>query len=108
MDLGTSALLTAWLYQCINSRELLSSPSEKGILLQSTLNFLTDRGILLTSGIGSSGSLGHGNTSDVAQLRIVESLLGVSVKQVACGSAHVVAVSVDHQVYAWGCGSNGK
>ncbi|XP_045600714.1 serine/threonine-protein kinase Nek8 [Procambarus clarkii] len=69
---------------------------------------VTDRGILLTSGIGSSGSLGHGNTSDVAQLRIVESLLGVSVKQVACGSAHVVAVSVDHQVYAWGCGSNGR
>lgn len=62
----------------------------------------------MTSGSGLSGSLGHGNTSDVAQLRIVESLLGVSVKQVACGSAHVVAVSVDHQVYAWGCGSNGE
>ncbi|XP_071545245.1 serine/threonine-protein kinase Nek8-like isoform X2 [Panulirus ornatus] len=69
---------------------------------------VTDRGILLTSGSGSSGSLGHGNTSDVAQLRIVESLLGVSVQQVACGSAHVVAVSVEHQVYAWGCGSNGR
>ncbi|KAG7153641.1 serine/threonine-protein kinase Nek8-like 1 [Homarus americanus] len=69
---------------------------------------VTDQGILLTSGVGTSGSLGHGNTSDVTQLRIVESLLGVSVKQVACGSAHVVAVSVDHQVYAWGCGNNGR
>nr|XP_053632557.1 serine/threonine-protein kinase Nek8-like [Cherax quadricarinatus] len=69
---------------------------------------VTDGGILLTSGTGSSGSLGHGDTRDVPQLRIVESLLGGSVKQVACGSAHMVAVSVDHQVYAWGCGSNGR
>lgn len=44
----------------------------------------------------------------MSQLRIVESLLGVSVKQVACGAAHTVAVSFDHQVYAWGCGANGE
>ncbi|ROT68230.1 putative serine/threonine-protein kinase Nek8-like [Penaeus vannamei] len=69
---------------------------------------VTNRGILLTCGKGSSGSLGHGNTSNVEQLRIVESLLSISVKEVACGSSHVVALSVDHQVFSWGCGDNGR
>ncbi|KAK7066817.1 Serine/threonine-protein kinase Nek8 [Halocaridina rubra] len=69
---------------------------------------ITDKGILMTSGIGSSGCLGHGNVSDVAQLKIVESLLGVSIKQIVCGSSHVIALSADKQVYSWGCGDNGR
>ena len=62
----------------------------------------------MTSGSGASGSLGHGGTTDVAQLKIVDSLLGVSIRQVACGKSHVLALSADQQVYAWGCGDNGK
>lgn len=69
---------------------------------------ITDRGILMTSGSGASGSLGHGSTNDVTQLKIVESLLGVSIKQIACGASHVVALSADQQVYTWGCGDNGR
>ncbi|KAK3864146.1 hypothetical protein Pcinc_030134 [Petrolisthes cinctipes] len=69
---------------------------------------VTDRGILLTMGDGLSGSLGHGDTSDVGRLRMVESLLGVAVAEVACGARHILARSVDGDVYAWGCGIDGR
>lgn len=71
-------------------------------------SFPSDRGILLTMGDGLSGSLGHGDTSDVGRLRMVESLLGVAVAEVACGAHHILARSVDGAVYAWGCGADGR
>ncbi|XP_068205822.1 serine/threonine-protein kinase Nek8-like isoform X2 [Palaemon carinicauda] len=91
---------------------ILKSPSSVVIVQvacgEGFIACITDRGILMTSGSGASGSLGHGSTNDVSQLKIVESLLGVSIKQIACGTAHVIALSADHQVYTWGCGDNGR
>ncbi|RUS85141.1 hypothetical protein EGW08_007105 [Elysia chlorotica] len=69
---------------------------------------LTDRGILMTFGSGVNGCLGHGNCNDVVQAKIVEALLGYEVVQVSCGASHVLAVTNEHEVFAWGRGDNGR
>ncbi|XP_076440668.1 serine/threonine-protein kinase Nek8-like [Babylonia areolata] len=69
---------------------------------------LTDRGILMTYGSGANGCLGHGNYNDVTQAKIVEALLGYEVVQVSCGASHVLAVTNEHEVFAWGRGDNGR
>ncbi|KAJ6657257.1 hypothetical protein lerEdw1_002624 [Lerista edwardsae] len=69
---------------------------------------LTDRGIVLTFGSGSSGCLGHETFVDVSQPKIVEALLGYEITQVACGASHILAVSNEGEVFAWGRGDNGR
>ncbi|XP_060602360.1 serine/threonine-protein kinase Nek8-like [Ruditapes philippinarum] len=69
---------------------------------------LTDRGILMTYGSGANGCLGHGNLNDVTQAKIVEALLGYEVVQVSCGASHVLAVTNENEVFAWGRGDNGR
>lgn len=69
---------------------------------------VTDRGLLMTFGNGSSGCLGHGNYTDVAQAKIVEALLGYEVTQVSCGMSHIMAVTNEHQIFAWGRSDNGR
>ncbi|CAK8692248.1 unnamed protein product [Clavelina lepadiformis] len=69
---------------------------------------LTDRGILMTFGSGSNGCLGHGSFQDMDRPTIVESLLGFELTQIACGSYHMLAVSSDGDVFAWGRGENGR
>ncbi|KAH3849775.1 serine/threonine-protein kinase Nek8-like [Dreissena polymorpha] len=69
---------------------------------------LTDRGILMTYGSGAHGCLGHGSLNDVTQAKIVEALLGYEVVQVSCGASHVLAVTNENQVFAWGRGDNGR
>lgn len=69
---------------------------------------LTDRGIIMTFGSGSNGCLGHGNFTDVTQPKIVEALLGYEIVQVACGASHVLAISNEGEVFAWGRGDNGR
>ncbi|XP_054901332.1 serine/threonine-protein kinase Nek8 isoform X4 [Poeciliopsis prolifica] len=69
---------------------------------------MTDRGIIMTFGSGSNGCLGHGNFNDVTQPKIVEALLGYELVQVSCGASHVVAVTNEREVFAWGRGDNGR
>ncbi|XP_029401970.1 serine/threonine-protein kinase Nek8 isoform X2 [Mus pahari] len=69
---------------------------------------LTDRGIIMTFGSGSNGCLGHGNLTDISQPTIVEALLGYEMVQVACGASHVLALSTDGELFAWGRGDGGR
>uniref|UniRef100_A0A8C6NH13 Serine/threonine-protein kinase Nek8 n=1 Tax=Nothobranchius furzeri TaxID=105023 RepID=A0A8C6NH13_NOTFU len=69
---------------------------------------VTDRGIIMTFGSGSNGCLGHGNFNDVTQPKIVEALLGYELVQVSCGASHVLAVTNEREVFAWGRGDNGR
>ncbi|XP_030008586.1 serine/threonine-protein kinase Nek8 isoform X2 [Sphaeramia orbicularis] len=69
---------------------------------------MTDRGIIMTFGSGSNGCLGHGNFNDVTQPKIVEALLGYELIQVSCGASHVLAVTNEREVFAWGRGDNGR
>ncbi|XP_029963471.1 serine/threonine-protein kinase Nek8 [Salarias fasciatus] len=69
---------------------------------------MTDRGIIMTFGSGSNGCLGHGNFNDVTQPKIVEALLGYELVQVSCGASHVLAITNEREVFAWGRGDNGR
>ncbi|XP_057684987.1 serine/threonine-protein kinase Nek8 isoform X2 [Corythoichthys intestinalis] len=69
---------------------------------------MTDRGIIMTFGSGSNGCLGHGNFNDVTQPKIVEALLGYELVQVSCGASHVLAMTNEREVFAWGRGENGR
>ncbi|MBN3325201.1 NEK8 kinase, partial [Atractosteus spatula] len=69
---------------------------------------MTGKGIVMTFGSGSNGCLGHGNFNDVAQPKIVEALLGYELVQVSCGASHVLAVTNEREVFAWGRGDNGR
>lgn len=42
-----------------------------------------------------------------AQPKIVEALLGYELVQVSCGTSHVVAVTNEREVFAWGRGDSG-
>uniref|UniRef100_A0A452U5H4 Serine/threonine-protein kinase Nek8 n=1 Tax=Ursus maritimus TaxID=29073 RepID=A0A452U5H4_URSMA len=69
---------------------------------------LTDRGIIMTFGSGSNGCLGHGGLNDLSQPTIVEALLGYEMVQVACGASHVLALSTERELFAWGRGDGGR
>ncbi|XP_027373531.1 serine/threonine-protein kinase Nek8 isoform X2 [Bos indicus] len=69
---------------------------------------LTDRGIIMTFGSGSNGCLGHGGLNDISQPTIVEALLGYEMVQVACGASHVLALSTERELFAWGRGDGGR
>ncbi|XP_045381304.1 serine/threonine-protein kinase Nek8 isoform X3 [Lemur catta] len=69
---------------------------------------LTDRGIIMTFGSGSNGCLGHGSLTDISQPTIVEALLGYEMVQVACGASHVLALSTERELFAWGRGDGGR
>ncbi|XP_004857069.1 serine/threonine-protein kinase Nek8 isoform X2 [Heterocephalus glaber] len=69
---------------------------------------LTDRGIIMTFGSGSNGCLGHGSLTDISQPTIVEALLGYEMVQVACGASHVLALSTERELFAWGRGDRGR
>lgn len=72
-------------------------------------------GRLFTYGDGTFGVLGHGNLQSVSQPKEVESLKGLWVKSVACGSWHTAAIveiivdsykynAVGRKLFTWGDG----
>ncbi|RZC86728.1 hypothetical protein C5167_030082 [Papaver somniferum] len=80
---------------------------------------VSSSGQLFTYGEGTFGVLGHGNNLSVSQPKEVESLKGLRVKSVACGSWHMVAVvdimfdsskpnSLSGKLFTWGDGDKGK
>ncbi|XP_064477522.1 serine/threonine-protein kinase Nek8-like isoform X2 [Ornithodoros turicata] len=69
---------------------------------------LSETGILVSFGNGSSGCLGHGDRHDTEHPKIIEALLGYHVVSIACGDLHVVAVTKDNHVFAWGNADNGR
>uniref|UniRef100_UPI00398E6731 serine/threonine-protein kinase Nek9-like n=1 Tax=Pristiophorus japonicus TaxID=55135 RepID=UPI00398E6731 len=70
--------------------------------------FVSDNGIVMTSGDGAQGCLGHGDHFSTARPCLIEALLSVNVQAIACGQHHVVCVSGDGEVFSWGNGKYGK
>ena len=52
-------------------------------------------------GRGEDGQLGIGDTSDQHEPTYVDSLRGVGVKEIACGSGHTVVLTGEGEVYTW-------
>ena len=70
---------------------------------------LSDRGLVLATGSGSYGCLGHGSFVDVSESwRIVDHLLGSRIIDIACGSRHVIAVADNGDAFGWGESAGGR
>ncbi|KAJ6369515.1 hypothetical protein OIU76_027863 [Salix suchowensis] len=80
---------------------------------------ISSSGQLFTYGDGTFGVLGHGNLLSVSQPKEVESLKGLWVKSIACGSWHTAAIvdivvdpfkfnGVGGKLFTWGDGDKGR
>ncbi|XP_001660519.2 serine/threonine-protein kinase Nek8 [Aedes aegypti] len=69
--------------------------------------FWTNLGVVLSCGDNSSGCLGHGNQISLLVPKIVQKLNNIRIRQVACGSQHVVALSDGGHLYTWGSSNDG-
>eukprot|EP00163_Fabomonas_tropica_P003533 TRINITY_DN1302_c0_g1_i2.p1 TRINITY_DN1302_c0_g1~~TRINITY_DN1302_c0_g1_i2.p1 ORF type:complete len:2219 (+),score=807.59 TRINITY_DN1302_c0_g1_i2:52-6657(+) len=69
---------------------------------------LTENGEVYTWGWGEDGRLGHGVEDNELTPRMVETLRGERVVQVACGGHHTLALTDRGDLYAWGWGEDGK
>ncbi|XP_058465564.1 probable E3 ubiquitin-protein ligase HERC2 [Malaya genurostris] len=71
---------------------------------------ITSQGHVLTWGKGRYGRLGHGDSEDQLQPKLVEALLGYRAIDIACGSgdAQTLCITDDDNVYSWGDGDYGK
>ncbi|KDO32822.1 hypothetical protein SPRG_02515 [Saprolegnia parasitica CBS 223.65] len=69
---------------------------------------LSDEGELYTFGEGKFGRLGHNSERNQLVARVVETLHGKRIKQVACGGFHTAAVTDTGEIYTWGGGEHGQ
>ena len=69
---------------------------------------LTADGRVFSWGEGDDGKLGHGTTATVETPRLIESLDGLRIRDIAAGSSHSAAVSSSGELYTWGLGEYGR
>lgn len=69
---------------------------------------LSSEGEVYSWGEGEDGKLGHGNKLPCDRPRIIESLRGKDVVDVACGGAHSAAITASGELYTWGKGRYGR
>lgn len=63
---------------------------------------VTKQGEVFCWGQGKWGRLGQKNDLDISSPKIVDSLNGIHIKQVACGEYHTCALTNSGEVYTWG------
>ncbi|KAL8607282.1 hypothetical protein ACOMHN_047613 [Nucella lapillus] len=69
---------------------------------------LSAEGEVYSWGEGEDGKLGHGNKSPCDRPRVVESLRGREVVDVAAGGAHSACITAAGELYTWGKGRYGR
>ncbi|XP_057419366.1 ultraviolet-B receptor UVR8-like [Lotus japonicus] len=65
-------------------------------------------GGLYSWGWGDFGRLGHGDNIDLFIPHPIRALQGLTIKQIACGDSHCLAVTMDNKVLSWGRNQNGE
>lgn len=68
---------------------------------------LDDENNLYTWGCGERGVLGHNDTADVPEPKVVQGLVGTSIIKIAAGGAHMFACT-ERDTYAWGWNACGQ
>eukprot|EP00118_Oscarella_pearsei_P022140 m.252836 g.252836 ORF g.252836 m.252836 type:complete len:3992 (+) comp40356_c1_seq2:177-12152(+) len=69
---------------------------------------LTADGEVYSWGEGEDGKLGHGDKKTLAQPRVIETLRGKEVSDVACGGSHSACILQNGDLYTWGKGRYGR
>ena len=70
--------------------------------------FISDNDVIMSCGRGDMGALGHGDSKDCLKPRLIEALLSHDAMAVSCGADHVVTLTSDSCVFAWGAGGHGR
>ena len=85
---------------------MLSSSAECGAEFSI---FISDNHIIMSCGRGDRGASGHAALEDVLKPKLIEELLSQDTVEVACGQAHVVAITSGEGggVFTWGDGKYG-
>ncbi|XP_038616113.1 E3 ubiquitin-protein ligase HERC2 [Tachyglossus aculeatus] len=69
---------------------------------------LSSEGEVYSWGEAEDGKLGHGNRSPCDRPRVIESLRGIEVVDIAAGGAHSACITVAGDLYSWGKGRYGR
>lgn len=69
---------------------------------------LTTDGEVFSWGEGEDGKLGHGNRMSYDRPKLIESLSGIGIVDIACGSAHSACITSSGHVLTWGKGRYGR
>ncbi|XP_031621811.1 probable E3 ubiquitin-protein ligase HERC2 [Contarinia nasturtii] len=69
---------------------------------------LTADGDVYSWGEGEEGKLGHGDRASYDKPKLIEALSGVSVVDIACGSAHSACITSSGNLYTFGKGRYGR
>ncbi|KAJ8297784.1 hypothetical protein KUTeg_024315 [Tegillarca granosa] len=69
---------------------------------------LSAEGEVYSWGEGEDGKLGHGNRSPCDRPRVIESLRGKEVVDIAAGGAHSACITSSGELYTWGKGRYGR
>uniref|UniRef100_A0A8C3FUU3 E3 ubiquitin-protein ligase HERC2 n=1 Tax=Chrysemys picta bellii TaxID=8478 RepID=A0A8C3FUU3_CHRPI len=69
---------------------------------------LSSEGEVYSWGEAEDGKLGHGNRSPCDRPRVIESLRGIEVVDIAAGGAHSACISAAGDLYTWGKGRYGR
>ena len=81
------------------------SPSKKVVFIAAGDQHsacITEDGSTYTWGYGGCGRLGHGDETNCSSPKIVNSLVGIQAKEVACGGYHTLVCTKDGRVYSFG------
>ncbi|KAF7995498.1 hypothetical protein HCN44_006605 [Aphidius gifuensis] len=69
---------------------------------------LSSEGHVYSWGEGDDGKLGHGNRVSYDRPKLIETLLGTDIIDIACGGHHSAAISCTGLLYIWGKGRYGR
>jgi RCC1 and BTB domain-containing protein len=73
---------------------------------------LTEKGDLYTWGGGgyhfNKGQLGHGHLNDVESPEAIKAFKDKAILTFSCGGYHMMAVTMENEVYSWGSGMYGE
>ncbi|XP_077153037.1 E3 ubiquitin-protein ligase HERC2 isoform X1 [Ranitomeya variabilis] len=69
---------------------------------------LSSEGEVYSWGEAEDGKLGHGNRSPCDRPRVIESLRGTEVIDIAAGGAHSACITASGELYTWGKGRYGR
>lgn len=64
--------------------------------------------VVYSWGEGEEGKLGHGDRLCCDKPKLIEALSGVSIVDIACGSAHSACITSSGNLYTWGKGRYGR
>ncbi|XP_001946936.3 serine/threonine-protein kinase Nek8 [Acyrthosiphon pisum] len=70
--------------------------------------FVSSTGLVMTTGDGKYGALGHGDWNSVSRPKLIDFLLKVDVVKISCGNYHLAALTNEGQLYTWGRGNHGQ